>query len=192
MLAAVANSAESSQLLQHPTTDPRQSCTLRIKGGRKQLIHFPIICTPHRTTFSGPPATSGSVFGDCKDLLCTWICSCTVHYHPRWMRGSRMGGTQLPRISGDTHWKLPAAKPGPLHVFLPHWFKMEGKVCHRLGLLCYGRSEMSPNSLMKQNDSDPLPLQCTHSFHPKIRLECRADLFRSSRGPPHPRMLCLQ
>lgn len=103
-----------------------------------------------------------------------------------------MGGTELPRINGETQWKLPTAKPGPLHVFLPHPFKMEGKVCHRLGPLCYGRSEISPNSLMKQNHSDPLPLQCTHSFHPKIRLESRADLFRCSRGPPHPRMLCLQ
>lgn len=85
-----------------------------------------------------------------------------------------MGGTELPRISGETHRKLPTAKPGPLCVFLPHWFKMEGKECHGLGLLRYSRFEMSPNSLMKVNDSDPLPLQCTHSFHPKIRLGSRA------------------
>ena len=88
----------------------------------------------------------------------------------------------------ETDWKLPTAKPGPLHVFLPHWIKARGG--YATGPLCYCRFEMSPNSLMKQNDSDPLPLECSHSFHPKIRLESRADLFKCSRGPPQPRMLC--
>lgn len=198
MLVAEAASAESSQLLQRTTTDPRQRCTLWIKGGQKntdgkQLIHFPIICAsysaasqvtqPHLDWFLGAAVTC-SAHGRCT--------SAAHRHHTGWMRGSRMGGAQLPRIGAEIHWKLPKTKPGPLHVFLPRRFKMERKVRHQLGLLCYGTSELPPNNLMKQNDSDLLPLRCSHSFHPKIRRASRADLFRWSRGHSHPRMLCLQ
>lgn len=119
MLAAAADSAESSQLLRRLTSDSRQSCTLRIKGGGKKKLTesssaiFQSFVLPTELPFSGPPVTSGWVFGGCKHLLGTWTRASTVRYH-------RMGGTELPRISGETHWKLPTSKPGPLHVILPH------------------------------------------------------------------------
>lgn len=187
MLVAAANSAERSQLLQRLTTDPRQSCTPRIKGGQKNMTEsssfiFQSFVLPTELPLSTPPATSGSVSGIFQHLLCTWTRSSTLHYHPGWMRGIRMGDIELPRISREMHWKLPKTKPGSLH-----FFKMERKECHQPGLLCYGRSEMSSNNVMKPNDGDPLTLQHTHSFHPKAR----AGLFRWSEGPSHARMLCL-
>lgn len=98
-LVAAANSAASSQLLQ----DARQSRTLRIKGGCKNLTESSsfIFQSFALATFQVPYPHLDRFLGE--HLLCTWTRTSRVCYHPRWMRGSRMGGTELelPRISGE-------------------------------------------------------------------------------------------
>lgn len=163
MLVAVANFAESSQLLHRLTTDPGQSCTLRIKGGQKNLRESrSFIVQSFVLPTELPSRSPGHIwirFWCRRHLLCTWT------------RTSSFADTQDGGEAAGwaSHYSLAAScqQQNQDHdTFLPHWFKTERKVCHQLWLLCYGRFEMSPNNLMKQNDSDPLPLQCTQ-FPPK-------------------------
>lgn len=129
------------------------------KPERKQIIHFPIICTPHRTTFRVPRPHLDLFLVPPPPAL-----HMDTHIHS--FADTEDGGEAA---RWAAHYSLAAScqQQNQNHdAFLPHWFKTERKVCHQLWLLCYGRFEMSPNNLMKQNDGDPLPLQCTQ-FPPK-------------------------
>lgn len=82
MLAAVANSAESSQLLQRLSMDPRQSCTLQIKGGCKNLTEsssfiFQPFVLPNELPFQVPQPHLDRFLGVAS------TCSAHGHAHPQ-------------------------------------------------------------------------------------------------------------
>lgn len=51
--------------------------------------------------------------------------------------------------------------------------------------VCYSGLKRPPKDVMNWNGDDPWPWQCSHSFHPKIKLDSRAELFRDSKGCLH-------
>lgn len=100
--------------------------------------------------------------------------------------------TALPWISGAGHLALPS-KPQvcTLAILSALADQNREEVCYELQQVCYGVFEMSPNNLMKQNENDHCP-DSALSFHNKLKVDRRAELFRRRGGPSHATMLCLQ